>query len=333
MRERFWRALAALVVLPVAGCGGDAGGDESADGLWVHELRRSRLASLSDTIGPFLEYPVAMTLWRDSIVVADMRAAQIVVLPSSLQGGRAFGVEGEGPGELRTPQGLAATGDRLAVFDRGNARVSWYGQDGEMKGSRDLMIVAVPFPHFVALEGQELLVPIESPTHYATLSVGDQLVPRIERPEGAERLDQMPFTSNMIVDSPVGRFMIDAENGLVFRIQDGDSSSHLTVDSLPTSLRNAVAPTLDSLAAPELRLTPIIAAGASPDGLVVWLTGKNDPAGGLLRAATGAWVELRIGAEVMDDFPEFPLDVLVADHELFVLTSEGLLVYALREGG
>lgn len=57
------------------------------------------MASLSDTIGPFLEHPVAMTLWRDSVAVADLGAAQIVVLPRSLERGRAFGVGGEVPGE------------------------------------------------------------------------------------------------------------------------------------------------------------------------------------------------------------------------------------------
>lgn len=269
-----------------------------------------------------------MTVWRDSLAVADMRGSQVVVLPRSLDGGRSFGRKGEGPSELASPQGVAAAGDRLAVFDRGNGRITWLEPDGRATGSRDRMIPSIPAVSFVALDGDRVLMPAASPDYYAAIDgpTGPREV--LRRPDGLEPLDDSPFTSNMVVASTGRTFMVDAENGVVGRV---DGSELVDVDSLPPALRESAEATVAEIAAPERRVTPIFAAGPAPDGIVVWLIGKNDPAGAIW-TTSGEWIPIRLSPTVFESFPTYPSDVLVWSEELFVLTGEGIRVYRLVPG-
>jgi hypothetical protein len=142
-------------------------------------------------------------------------------------------------------------------------------------------------------------------------------------------LDAFGITGNMVVQSPAGLFLIDAENMLVLR---EEGAAGLRVDSVPDLLAALGRRVVDSLAAPERRVTPIYAAGPAPEGVVVWTTGKHELAGGVLEAATGRWTLLRISPGVFEEFPTIPTDVMIVADELFVLADDGIRVYGLAEG-
>lgn len=332
MKRRAW-LLVGILALGALGC---ERADLDLSILQVQELKRARLASAADTGGVFLEFPAAMARWKDSLVIVDMLGSQVVVLPRTLEGGRAFGREGAGPGELRRPQSVAVHDEGLVVFDRANARVTWYDASGELRGARAMMIASLN-PEFVALDDMGLLLPAASADHYTVVDLPEGAVeagdagmaagPWLARPAGAAPSGEMPITSNMVVRSSGEVYVVDAENGLVIR---GDREA-FAVDSLPPRIHASVSRVVDSLkaAAPERQVTPIIAAGEAPDGVLVWFAGPGKNRGAILDSS-GSWTEVRVEPHLRAEFPPNPADVFIWEDELFVLTEDGVRVYGLR---
>jgi hypothetical protein len=84
--------------------------------------------------------PVAATRLSDGgFAVLEQAPAEIRLFDPSGQFVRRIGVEGDGPGELRSPVGLVALpGDTLLVWDRGSRRLTWFSAGGEMVRERTL---------------------------------------------------------------------------------------------------------------------------------------------------------------------------------------------------
>lgn len=322
-----WPAITVAAIVLASAC---TEAPQEPTGLVVDELRRSRVASAVDAEGPLMVYPVALEWWRDSLAVADGNGAQIVVLPPSLDGGRAFGRRGEGPGELKGPHALAVSGDDLVVYDPGNLRATWFDPSSEYVRSQSLRIPRAP-PGFAVLDDGLLVIPTASDQHYVeVISADGSSTPALERPGGAVPCrPQGPLTSNMVAGSPDAIFLVDTENGLTVR-WSGDESP--VVDSIPSVLLASGQGALDSIfaeAGEEVEcLMPVMAAGASDEGLVLWVAGLSHPAGALLRPS-GEWATIAIADCVRAEFPMNPWDVLLMRDELYVVTQDGIRVFGL----
>ncbi len=84
--------------------------------------------------------PVAATRLPDGgFAVLEQAPAEVRVFDPSGQFVRRVGMEGDGPGELRSPVGLVAlSGDTLLVWDRGSRRLTWFSIEGTMERERTL---------------------------------------------------------------------------------------------------------------------------------------------------------------------------------------------------
>ena len=74
----------------------------------------------------------------EEVYVADARNREVRVFGLDGSHRRTFGREGEGPGEFRSLQSLAWTGDRLLTFDPAQARIGEWSPDGEWLGQRGM---------------------------------------------------------------------------------------------------------------------------------------------------------------------------------------------------
>ena len=108
-------------------------------------LQRPPLLQLADApgvrigiVGGASEYqwtrPVAAARLSDGgFAVLEQVPAEIRVFDASGVFLRRIGREGDGPGEFRSPLGVAAlAGDTLLVWDRGSRRLSWFSIDGAL---------------------------------------------------------------------------------------------------------------------------------------------------------------------------------------------------------
>jgi hypothetical protein len=146
--------LVALTFL--SGCQGGAPSGETAvvrdsAGVAIHEFPAGvlqlppalRLAEAPEVrigvVGGAAEYqwtrPVAAARLSDGgFAVLEQVPAEIRVFDASGVFVRRIGREGDGPGEFRSPVGLAAlAGDTLLVWDRGSRRLSWFSIDGGLQ--------------------------------------------------------------------------------------------------------------------------------------------------------------------------------------------------------
>lgn len=84
--------------------------------------------------------PVAAARLSDGgFAVLEQVTAEVRVFDSSGQFLHRIGREGDGPGEFRSPVGLAVlAGDTLLVWDRGARRLSWFSLDGTLADDRTL---------------------------------------------------------------------------------------------------------------------------------------------------------------------------------------------------
>lgn len=158
-----------------------------ADGVQVHEYRQvddtereSRLLEAerdlvvgADDNGEGLLYrPEDFAVSDDGYIwVVSGRARRVVVFDSNGALRFRIGGPGQGPGEFRSPYGIALIGDRIVVADAGNRRMSTWSRDGVhlsnhvfadpahlpgMLGGRELsMIVGAP--------GDTLLAALQPP--------------------------------------------------------------------------------------------------------------------------------------------------------------------------
>ncbi|TVP59879.1 MAG: hypothetical protein EA351_01165 [Gemmatimonadales bacterium] len=84
--------------------------------------------------------PVAAARLSDgSFAVLEQAPAEVRVFDSSGGFLGRMGAGGDGPGEFRSPVGLAALpGDTILVWDRGSTRLSWFGVDGTLAREQTL---------------------------------------------------------------------------------------------------------------------------------------------------------------------------------------------------
>ncbi len=68
----------------------------------------------------------------DSIWVSDLQAADVKVFNPDGSHRVTVGGRGDGPGEFQSLRLLGAAGDSVAVHDRGNGRLTWFGLDGAL---------------------------------------------------------------------------------------------------------------------------------------------------------------------------------------------------------
>jgi len=277
---------------------------------------RERLASVMDTAPPFFQLLSHATVWKDSLAVADMRDASVHLLPRDFEGGRSIGTRGEGPTEFKSPQALAALGDTLVVFDRGNARVVWVGPDGRVGDSRPLQIPGIE-PGFVALESRGILHASADPALYAEASTEGEPVDPIHR-EG-ESSSTQPASLVTLVPHETGPVVIDTENAeIVFAGVDPAVRTSPPQDLLERlEARIAEFP-------PEFVPALIIQAGEAPQGVVVWFPFETGTVGALV-SPDGQWQLLTSQVPI-----DYPLGLLVWDDDLIHVGRDGIRAYALQ---
>lgn len=150
-----------VAVLSSAGCGDHVGPPieqvvRDSAGAVIHEfpaglLQRPPSIRLADApsvrIGVVEGAPeyqwtrpaAAARLSDGGFAVLEQVPAEIRVFDSSGQFLRRVGRGGDGPGEFRSPLGLAVlAGDTLLVWDRGARRLSWFSVDGTLERERTL---------------------------------------------------------------------------------------------------------------------------------------------------------------------------------------------------
>lgn len=99
------------------------------DSLFPSRLRVTLQALLDDPA----DYPSALTVTRDRVVIADARQALIRIFDR--RSGvriRNFGRPGDGPGDLRRPVGLQSRADTIFILDGGRSIVAAYDTTGKM---------------------------------------------------------------------------------------------------------------------------------------------------------------------------------------------------------
>ncbi len=84
--------------------------------------------------------PVAAARLSDGgFAVLEQAPAEVRVFDASGGFVRRVGAGGDGPGEFRSPVGLAVLpGDTILVWDRGSTRLSWFGVDGTLEREQTL---------------------------------------------------------------------------------------------------------------------------------------------------------------------------------------------------
>jgi hypothetical protein len=81
----------------------------------------------------------AAKLSDGGFAILEQAPAEVRLFDHSGRFVRRLGVEGDGPGEFRSPVGLVAlTGDTILVWDRGSRRLTWFSIEGAMERERTL---------------------------------------------------------------------------------------------------------------------------------------------------------------------------------------------------
>jgi len=296
--------------------------------LRITGLDRARLASLEESPGPLMVRPTMIVRWRDSIAVLDPRGTQVVLLPPSLEGGRAFGREGEGPGELRAPVYLLPRGDSLYVYDRANRRITAFDPEGRVLKEIE---VAAPVVNgsFLIQPDDQVLYPSVHPDFFLDVKKpGEQPWEAARRPPGLPLAPDRLMAQDFVLESEGKPVVVDAHNMAVLRFESLDSGS---VTRPPEYLREMMMHRADSLHAtsPEVMFDAILYASTTDEGILTWFLGKDDPVEALVRN-DGAWIPI-LGAEDHEAFPRWASGLLLWNNELYVPTPEGIRVYSLEQ--
>lgn len=144
MRSRtVWIALVVSLLPLVGGCGGgaDSGRGVGAMGrLRVAEGPVLRIGSVDDPDYAFGRVQ-SLTVGPDGRIYST-HADQAEVMRWTVDGlpDGVIGREGEGPGEFRGPGAIGFFGDSLWVWDRRNARISFFDGAGELLGTRSWVV-------------------------------------------------------------------------------------------------------------------------------------------------------------------------------------------------
>ena len=149
-------------------------------------------------------------------------------------------------------------------------------------------------------------------------------------------------TDEVLTDNCVFGFgdqlaLVDLENASVTSMrEDGGVQFHALPDHLSAEVERRFTAIKNTVPDGTARFRRINQASASDRGVLLWMLGKEDPAGVLL-TFDGQWLEFR-GAEFFEEFPKYPTSVVYWGQELFVLSGDGIRVYSVSpslggEGG
>lgn len=102
------------------------------------------------------DYPSALTMTRDRVVIADARQALLRVFDRRSGARiRSFGRPGDGPGDLRRPVGLQSGADTIFILDGGRPIVATYDTTGKM--IRELRLEGV-WSDFVSMHNDGAMI-------------------------------------------------------------------------------------------------------------------------------------------------------------------------------
>lgn len=314
------RSLTLLVCL-LAGCTDAAPESSDTGALALGEAVHERLAGIDDLGAPWVEVPSALAEWRDSIVVADPWAGRIHMLSRSLEGGRSFGVEGEGPGELQRPSGVHPLGDTLAVYDAAHRRITWFDAAGA-GGFQTQVFIQSLNPGFSIGADREVWYPVLDSTWYALAARGDNSRPVIARPMGLDHGASLS-TGSQIVPHASGPILIDFRHP---RVIFAGSEHDISTTPPPGVLEQLVARAAELSAPPEQIAFPIFKAGPATDGVVLWFPFESGVVGAVV-TTDGRWTMIHAEA---GQVTEYPSSILLVDRLLYVATSDGIRAFPLE---
>lgn len=199
----------------------------------------------------------------DEVVVLTGEAPFVRILPLNGEPGRAFGSEGEGPGEIESVSGVAVlSSGSIAVADRRGGKLSFFDPEGNWRGSSShapLLFALETSPtgaHALALQ----LVMEEQRNRVLRLDSALDVVDSISVPDtlfrGETSVSAKLWISHAIADD--GRIALGA-GASAYRILLTDPSGEIRIQlarDLPRPER-----TRDELAALEARIQADVAAG------------------------------------------------------------------------
>lgn len=196
-----------------SGGGGSVVQFVAASGAYRIQPPRVKLSQLDDRVS--LGSITDILVLDDRIFVADGLDPRVVAFDWSLNPVRAYGREGDGPGEFRFPRRLVAAGERrLAVLDPGTARVSYLDSSGEFDDDVPISANASDIAHHRSVG---LLVSGDVfPNHYllridSTESVPFGIIPRNFRERGGAPLELervLPRHRNLVTVATDGRIYV-----------------------------------------------------------------------------------------------------------------------------
>lgn len=312
-----------LVAMAVglASCADSGPESSAAEALRLGDPLYQRLTGIHDAEAPWVEMPYALALWRDSIAVADVQAARIHLLAPTLDGGRSFGVEGEGPGEIQRPGRLHPRGDTLVVYDLAG-RLTWFDPRGEASHLLTLFIPSAN-PGFAVEAERRVWHPIRDDDWYVRVVAGTDSAVAIPRDAGLAHANPMPGTTmSSVVPHASGPILVDFDHARV--IFTGVDETRATRPP-PALLEQLLARAAELTDLPDRWATPILHAGPATDGVVVWFPLDTGPIAALV-TPDGRWTPILPGT---GERPGYPSSILMVNDRLYVGSSDGIRAYPL----
>jgi hypothetical protein len=184
--------------------------DDLAELSYVEELR---IGSIDDPVAGFSQIRSVQTSDKGEVFVLDGQAREVRVFNEMGERVRAFGREGQGPGEFTRPVGMGLIGDTVWVTDIQNRRISWFSSEGNVLFS--MPIQGVPFD--VGIQGVSLTLTPGKPRPDGLIESDRNLVMRLNREYRPYRFPILLFDrSGEVVDTL--RWEMADENVAVFQV-------------------------------------------------------------------------------------------------------------------
>jgi hypothetical protein len=283
---------------------------------------------------------VSATMHGDVVYVAASRPSGVVVMDlRTLRITGTIGLgSGSGPGELRRPARVLTIGDRVAVADVVNSRVSIFSTDGAVVRSTPLLhpnaansVVLLSDGMLVTAGGapaSHLL--LRSDSAYATPTRPFGLVPRRAAPDPAAGTNLVVGTSRrgevLVVDNDIGALLAVSPRGEV-----------RTVWSAPTAYRDSVRRERELIRRrnPQAVVPVPIVRDASIQGDRVVLLGHSLStarpvlSGWVVEVATGRYSELRSAPSL--DVPGRLLGLSISGERALIVTEHELFLAEVRQ--
>ncbi|MEZ4770499.1 MAG: CARDB domain-containing protein [Caldilineales bacterium] len=129
-----------------------------------------------------------------------------------------YGSTGSGPGEFRSPQGLAIRGDAVWVADRGNGRIQVLHFDGSTLTSLGTLAAGLVEPHSLAATPEGWLLASDTGDNRVKLLDPDGVVRRSWRGPTDGQPGQFSFPAGIALTPAGDAVVADRDNGRVVRI-------------------------------------------------------------------------------------------------------------------